>query len=209
MRLPQFKICGINDAAFALAACARADYLGFIFAQRSPRRVEIPQAEAIVRAVRAHAPHVKCVGVFTGGSPAAIANIARQIPIDVVQLHGDFPAADVSALKTAGLEVWRLDTDGEMRGEDALLLDGAVRGVSGGTGTTADWTRARRFAASGRRIVLAGGIGAGNLVDAMRTGAAILDINSSLESAPGKKDLARLERLFEIIADLEQTSNIG
>lgn len=206
MKTLQIKICGINDAAFALAACARADYLGFIFASRSPRRVDISQAEAIARTVRARSSQVKFAGVFTEGPIASIATIARRVPLEVVQLHGDFTAADVATLQSAGLEVWRLDTDGEPRGEDALLLDGSVGGVSGGTGKSADWSRASRLAAAGRRIVLAGGIGAGNLAAAARTGAAVLDINSSLETSPGQKSPALLGQLFAAIDAIERLS---
>ena len=80
---------------------------------------------------------------------------------------------------------------------DAMLLDGsAADGRSGGTGRLADWSRAAELAASGVRVVLAGGISAENVRAAAETGCAILDVNSSIETAPGEKSAERLEAFF-------------
>ena len=189
MNMPKIKVCGINDAEFARRAEALGvDYLGFIFAEGSPRRVSPAQAAAIAASLKGRA---RRVGVFTKAPTEEILEIARRVPLDVVQLHSvGYGADDVARLKACGLEVWRLD---EQCGADAVLLDGAAGGRCGGTGRRADWGRAAELSASGVRVVLAGGISERNAASAAATGCAILDVNSSLEAAPGVKLAARLE----------------
>ena len=208
--MPRLKICGINDAAFAVeAAKCGADYLGFVFAAGSPRQVAPEKAREIIAAVRsafrggetaANVP--RFVGVFTARDTAAVAKAAASAGVGIVQLHGDYGAADVSALKALGFEVWRLAPPGDdgSAGEDAVLLDGRDGDRPGGTGRLADWSRVEKLRAAGRRVVLAGGISAANIAAAAGTGADILDVNSALETSPGRKSAARLHELVEAMA---------
>lgn len=190
-RFPAIKVCGIADAVVAgRAEELGADYLGFIFAARSPRAVTPRKAADIAARLSGKA---KRVGVFTDASIGDIADIAGRVRLHVVQLHSTrYGADDVSRLHDAGLEVWMLD---QALG-DAVLLDGSAAGMSGGTGMRADWRRAAALAAAGTRVVLAGGISAGNAADAAATGCAVLDVNSSLETAPGMKSIRLLEDFF-------------
>lgn len=194
MSRPELKICGINDAAFAAAAEAGgADYLGFIFVPGSPRAVTPGQVRAITAALSGRA---RLVGVFTDAPAAVIASTALSLSLDVVQLHAPRPAADVVLLQHLQFEVWRLD-DGTETPADAILLDGRSGKQTGGTGRPADWARAAALSAAGRRVVLAGGLSAGNLAAARAaTNAAVLDVNSSLETAPGVKSVRLLRPLF-------------
>ncbi len=193
--MPQLKICGITDAAFAVEAAKRGiGYLGLIFAAGSPRRVTPEEAREIAAAARGP----RFVGVFVEQSVEEIAHIAETVPLDVIQLHGDYGAEEVAALKGKGYEVWRLcsDRDGaaarERDAPDAVLLDGRDGARSGGTGKLADWSRVAELKRAGCRVVLAGGISAANIAAAMATGADILDVNSSLETSPGKKSIRLL-----------------
>lgn len=193
--MPQLKICGITDAAFAVEAAKRGiDYLGLIFAAGSPRRVTPEEAREIAAAARGP----RFVGVFVEQSVEEIAHIAETVPLDVIQLHGDYGAEEVAALKEKGYEVWRLcgDIDGaaarERDAPDAVLLDGRDGARSGGTGKLADWSRVAELKRAGCRVVLAGGISAANIAAAVATGADILDVNSSLETSPGKKSIRLL-----------------
>ena len=190
-RSPAIKVCGMNDAAVAQRAEELgADYLGFIFAEGSPRRVSPEDAHMIVAALSGRA---RKVGVFTSAPVHEIIAVAEKVPLDVVQLHSRAYGVDaVRALRSSGFEVWQL----ESREADAMLLDGVSAGMSGGTGKRADWQRAAELAASGIRIVLAGGISADNVLDAAATGCTVLDVNSSLETAPGVKSIAKLETFF-------------
>lgn len=88
------KICGITSVADAVAAVeAGVDAIGLNFSNTSKRRVMVGQAQEIVSEVRRIAPHVICVGVFVEHSPEEIDRVAEQVELDIIQLHGDHPAA--------------------------------------------------------------------------------------------------------------------
>ena len=213
--MPELKVCGVTDAAFACAAARRGvDYLGFIFAEGSPRRITPAKAQetrcAVERTSTTKAIRPRFVGVFVEQTVGEIAEIARSVPLDVIQLHGDYGADKVATLKSKGYEVWRLHRPdggglGTSRptagttgvspvgaGEDAVLLDGR----RGAESRRADWSLVAGLKRAGRRVVLAGGISAGNIVAAIATGADIIDINSSIETAPGVKSVEKLDMLL-------------
>ena len=165
----KLKVCGVNDAAFAVeAARLGADYLGFIFAPSSPRAVTPEAARRIVRAVREAVPTPpRLVGVF----------VLRTVGLDIAQLHRRATAADVAALRTAGREVWTLA--GGAPG-DGVLFDS-----SHGDGETA-------FRRGAYTAILAGGVSTANLAAACARGPDILDVSGSLESARGVKSISLL-----------------
>ena len=197
--MSRLKVCGINDAAFAVEAARRGiDYLGLIFADGSPRRVTAEQGGEIAAAVREQGLAPRFVGVFVDHSTSAIASIASAVRLDAIQLHGDYGAEDVAALKSAGYEVWILhqqESDAEEIA-DAVLIDGRCGAKRGGTGMSADWSLVAPLKQAGRRVVLAGGISAENIAAAIATGADVIDINSSIETSPGKKSLELLDALL-------------
>ena len=186
--MPRLKICGINDVEFARAAdAAGADYLGFIFEVSSPRCVTEHQAAEIAGEL---SQRVRKVGVFVRQPVEEIVETMQLAGLDVVQLHRVATEEEVAALWEAGFETWTLDggADG-----DAVVID-SPRG--GGSGTRSDWSRVEAAHERGVRAVLAGGLGTDNLAEAAATGADVLDVNSSLETAPGVKSIERLNELF-------------
>jgi indole-3-glycerol phosphate synthase/phosphoribosylanthranilate isomerase len=209
--MPQLKVCGINDAAFAVEAAQRGiDYLGLIFAEGSTRCVTVNQAHEIAAAVSKWRTHqsatVRLVGVFVEHTPSEIADIAVRVGLDVIQLHGNFGADEVACLKSKGYEVWCLyRPDAETAGnlpaakcEDAVLLDGRC----GTESRRADWTLVAPLKHGGHRVVLAGRISAANIVDAIATGADVIDVNSSIEVAPGVKSVALLGELLSQLSTM-------
>lgn len=176
---PALKVCGVNDAAFAQEAeRLGADYLGFIFAAESPRRVTVSDVVRIRAGLMGHA---RCVGVFTTATVAEIRRTARACGLGIVQLHRRATAADVAALKAAGLEVWTLAGGAE---GDAVLFDS-----SHGDGET----QLRRGAF---KTVLAGGVSAENLSTFRAQRPDVIDVSGSLESARGVKSVPRLQAFF-------------
>lgn len=203
---PKVKICGVTDPDFAAEAARRGvDYLGVIFAAKSPRKVDGANARQIAAAARAARPESPpgVVGVFTDGSAEEIAEMAAVASLDVVQLHGEFGDEVVTSLKGAGYEVWRLYGLGEhsspISAEDAVLLDGRDGGKTGGTGRLADWALVGEFKKRGFRVVLAGGLSAENCAAAAETGADILDFNSSIETSPGVKSLRKFDEIVGLL----------
>ncbi len=176
----KIKVCGVRDAAFAVAAAKLGvDYLGFIFEPSSPRHVTVGQAAEIAASLDAEARRrVRLVGVFVRGTPVEIAATMRRAGLDVVQLHRRATAADVAALKSAGYEVWTLAGGAE---GDGVLFDSTH-----GDGETA-------FRQVDGKSIVAGRIGVENLADVLALGPDVVDVNSSLETAPGVKSANLLE----------------
>lgn len=179
MSTVKVKICGVNDADFAVAAERHgADYLGFVFAEESPRRVT-PEFVASVR--RRLSGSARCVGVFTTANVPDIVICSRRCGLGVVQLHRRALREDVAALKAAGLEVWTLAGGAE---GDATVFDS-----SHGDGET-ELRPVRGLS------VLAGGISRESVAEAVARGADVIDVSGSLESSRGVKSVERLDEFF-------------
>ena len=170
----KIKICGTNDAVFAAEAVRLGvDYLGFIFEPSSPRYVTVEKAAEIVSSLDASLRRcVRLVGVFVRETPAEIIATMRRVGLDVVQLHRRATKEDVDALKAAGYEVWTLAGGAE---GDGVLFDS-----SHGDGDSA-------FRDGNYKSIIAGRIGVENVADALALKPDIIDVNSSLETAPGVK----------------------
>jgi phosphoribosylanthranilate isomerase len=180
------KVCGITNAEDAAAAIADgANAIGFNFYAASPRYIaperaaEIPTASGVRRA-----------GVFVNEARARVEEIARMASLDVAQLHGeettsDYPTA-VTVWKAARVSLGFNIANFADSPAEALLLDGPAGELYGGAGMIFDWKLAH---ASVRRIVLAGGLDASNVEEAVAVARPWgVDACSRIESAPGKKD---------------------
>ena len=178
----EIKVCGVNDAPFASRAeSLGANYIGLIFAEGSPRRVAVAEASRIAAGLAGRA---RTVGVFTTSTPTEIVAVAEKVGFSIVQLHRRASEADVDDLRRRGFEVWTLAGGAE---GDAVLFDS-----SHGDGETAlrkgPW-----------KTVLAGGISAANVGDAIASGADVIDVSGSLESSKGVKSVALLEAFFDAV----------
>lgn len=134
--MPRIKVCGVTDAAFAVAAARRGvDYLGLIFAEGSPRQVTPEKAHEIVAHVRADVgtsavkSPPRFVGVFVRHTPEEIVDVATRVGLDVIQLHGDYDDSAVATMKGRGYEVWRLfNAFGQVAGADGVKDRDSSRG---------------------------------------------------------------------------------
>jgi phosphoribosylanthranilate isomerase len=199
------KICGITSWTDARRSVdAGADALGFNFYKQSPRYVAPAEARVIARRLPRH---VLTVGVFVNSPFAAILKIAREVDLNLLQLHGDESPADVRQLSTYfpivkafrvrnGFKVSQL---ARFQAADAFLLDGFDRQLRGGTGKTFDW-RVARAARKFGSIVIAGGLTPENIADAIaETEPFAVDICRGVEASPGKKDPVRLKALMNAV----------
>ena len=90
MTIPRVKICGITRIEDGLAAAnAGADAIGLVFYEPSPRYVTVARAAAICASLP---PFVTTVGLFVNASQATIDHVLAQVPLDLLQFHGDEPA---------------------------------------------------------------------------------------------------------------------
>ena len=190
------KICGITSVADAEAAVAAgADALGFVFYEPSPRYVTLDQARTIARQL---GPFVTLTGLFVDAAPETVAAVLESVPLHLLQFHGKENAAYCNQFGRPYMKALRMKPDLEVRAAmdaypdaAAILLDAYRPGVPGGTGESFDWGRVPVDA--GRPIVLAGGLEPGNVTDAVaRTAPYGVDVSGGVESAPGKKDIAKV-----------------
>lgn len=187
------KICGITRPVDAEAAVELGVHaLGFVFWRGSPRRTTLDAAGDIIRDLP---PFVTPVGVFVDPTPDELARARDVGGIRLAQIHGTIPAAHPPGL--ALLQAVHLaDNDGHVVPEvDAMapvLVDSFDPGKRGGTGRTIDWSRAALVARS-RRVILAGGLNADNVGDAIRMVRPYgVDVSSGVEQSPGIKDSDKL-----------------
>ena len=209
--MTRIKICGITNPFDArLAVHAGADALGLLFAQ-SVRRITVAQAREIVEVVP---PLVSCIAVFMDSSTETIRGICRQLGIRTVQLHGMESPEQVGELRREFkvIKGVHLTADSEIDklagfGADAYLVDSRSATGGGGTGRLCDWDLAAAAAAR-HVVVLAGGLSADNVADAIRSVQPYaVDASSLLEEAPGKKDPVLMRSFVEEVrrADREST----
>src|SRR6267143_7175549 len=199
----RIKICGITNAADALAAIdAGANLLGFNFYAKSPRHI----TEAEAAKIRSLLPRkVKAVGIFVNALTADVVTLRKSLKLDAAQLHGDESpetAAEI-ARSLPVIKAFRIESDfplatlDEYPGAFAYLFDAAHTGQYGGTGHATDWDVARR-AALGHRIILAGGLKVENVAAAVRiVRPYAVDVASGVESEPGKKDHGRMREFIQ------------
>ncbi len=195
------KICGITrleDAQAAVAAGANA--LGFVFWPSSPRYIDPYRARAIVSSLP---PFVTPVGVFVDQPAEDVNGIASLVRLGAVQLHGtESPDYARSVRRPVVKAIAVGTTDATMDAWPAnvvVLLDVHDPVRRGGTGQTVDWTAAAEIARR-RRAILAGGLTADNVGDAIgRVRPYGIDVSSGVETSPGIKDHGRLKALFEAV----------
>ncbi|MBC8132702.1 MAG: phosphoribosylanthranilate isomerase [Deltaproteobacteria bacterium] len=188
------KICGITTAAdAAMAAHAGADAIGVNFWPGSKRFVGDAAAD-VLAAVPAG---VLKIGVFVNAPAAEVMQRAAQFALDRIQLHGDERPKDFSAVPRAMLVRAIRVRDATSLVEAALwdadlfLYDAFVAGFGGG-GVVAPWAEIGAAPAA-RPFLLAGGLDEHNVGQAVAIARpAGVDVASGVESAPGRKDPARV-----------------
>jgi phosphoribosylanthranilate isomerase len=209
-----FKICGqtrVEDAQ--VAARLGADFLGFIFYPKSPRFLSIERYKALASELPAGP---RRVAVMVEPSCYELTAVIAA-GFDFVQIHfsNTMPLETVRgwSLLVGAHRLWlapKLPPDEDVPAEwlplaTTFLLDTFHAGGFGGSGKTGDW---EKFARHRQRHpqhtwILAGGLTPENVGEAIaRSGALFVDVNSGVESAPGVKDPAKLERLAAALKEV-------
>ena len=180
------KICGLTDeVAVEAAVAAGADAVGFVFHAASPRNLAPRRARELAATIPAG---VRRVAVTLHPSPELVANVLAEFLPDVWQTD----AADLAGITLpASVECWPVLRAGG--GRPAVLPPRFLfEGARSGAGEVADWSQAAALARAGE-LILGGGLDAGNVGDAVRRVRPFgVDVSSGVESAPGRKDPARI-----------------
>jgi phosphoribosylanthranilate isomerase len=203
------KVCGITNPEDAvLCEHHGADALGFIFYPRSKRYISPSQAADII----AHlSPFIVKVGVFVNEDPDHINKMALQIGLNCAQLHGEEPPTYIEKINFPVIKSFRVDREFDYSVLNhytgcSFLLDVYSSKGYGGTGRSFDW---HRIPGSLRRnIILAGGISADNMEEIFnKITPNAIDLSSSLESYPGKKDPVKTREFFDKFKVLKKKYN--
>ena len=204
MRRTRVKICGITRPAHARAAAGvGADAIGLMFFQPSPRYVTRERARAVCAALP---PLVSVVGVFVNPEPCEVEAVVEELPVDLLQFHGDEAPDLCEEVGKPYVKAVRVRTRDDIvrvaerySGARALLLDAHHDVLWGGTGTQFDWNMVPNDV--DRPIILAGGLTPENVAGAIRLVRPFaVDVSGGVESAPGVKDALSMERFMEEVA---------
>ncbi|MCO6551588.1 MAG: bifunctional indole-3-glycerol-phosphate synthase TrpC/phosphoribosylanthranilate isomerase TrpF [Gilliamella sp.] len=196
--LGENKVCGLTRPEDAVSAYqAGAVYGGLIFVTNSARYIQPIKARTVIAA----AP-LNWVGVFRNEDIETVCQIAKQLSLYAVQLHGDEDANYIKTLRQElpkTCQIWQ-----------ALSIDGAVpehanplvsRYIfdhgAGGTGKSFDWSLLDNQDLN--NVILAGGINPENIKSALATNVIGVDLNSGVEVSPGVKDKQKIQAVFEQI----------
>ena len=203
----RIKICGITRVEDALAAAdAGVHAIGLNFHGASPRHVAPELARELCAALP---PFVVTVGLFVDAPVERIEAVLSQVPLQMLQFHGDEPERDCARWGRPWLKALRMrpgtDVQREVErypGAAGLLLDSYRPGVPGGTGATFDWSRVPVDRAW--PLVLAGGL------DATNVGAAIaavrpeaVDVSGGVERSKGIKDAGAMRAFIAAVRQAE------
>ena len=190
------KICGITRVEDALyAARAGADAIGLVFYVRSPRNVDMALAAEIAAALP---PFVTRVALFVNPAAVEVETVLRQVRPDVLQFHGEEPPEFCRSFGAPYLKAARvrpgvdlLQFAASYADAQGLLLDAWSEGAHGGTGERFDWALIPPRLP--RPVILAGGLTAANVGQAIRTVRPwAVDVSSGVEASKGIKDAARI-----------------
>ena len=202
----KIKICGITTFADAAAGIeAGADMLGFNFYRLSARYIEPAKANEIIQRVKIEElNNASLVGVFVNEAVESIVQIAKDLTLDAIQLHGDETPKICARVKAALPDktiIKALRVNGGFDPQTALdyeladiMLDAFHEEMRGGTGRIIDWGVARATRAIVPHLFLSGGLSPENVAEAVaRVQPFAVDACSSLESLPGRKDASRMK----------------
>ena len=216
------KICGMTNLEDALVAVdAGADAVGFVFYEKSPRKISVEAAREIVENLP---ESIEKVGVFVNEATERVSTIADEVGLTAVQFHGDEHqnvgafATDRKVFLCIPAEyvavTWR--GRGKAVGSfmalpknlGAIVLDSGSSRQRGGTGKPFKWQDARIWVSLMNQlhpVVIAGGLKAGNVGQAI----GILrpwgvDVASGVEARPGKKDPEKVRAFVKAVRDMDR-----
>lgn len=200
------KICGITSVADGLAvAKSGADAIGLVFYEPSPRHVEIEQACSIAASMPAF---VTKTALFVNPSVEYVKAVLDSVQIDLLQFHGDETAEFCEQFKRPYMKAVRMQAQTDLHAlakeyesANALLLDAYKAGVPGGTGEQFNWQWVPQDFF--KPIVLAGGLKADNVADAIRQVAPwAVDVSGGVEAEKGVKSA---EKIIEFMQQVMST----
>lgn len=205
MSRTRIKFCGLTRIDDVRAAAELGvDAVGFVLTKKSRRFVDPAHARTLRDVLP---PFVSAVALFMDDDAAWVEHVISTLRPDWLQFHGAEPASFAESFDRPYLKAVPMasvvDVDAFAASHphaSGFLLDSHALGAAGGSGEAFDWTRApRNFA---RPLVLAGGLDAGNVAQAIAIAKPYaVDVSSGIESAPGIKDAAKMRAFVDAVRD--------
>ena len=204
----KIKICGINNEGAAIAA-KDADFIGFVFYQKSPRFIDAINAKEISKILN---NDQKKVGLFVNADMEVMQYITEYVGLDMVQLHGKECINEIIEIKQRlnvpiikAIPVFD-ENDIKLSKEfqkccDMILFDAKTKTneLPGGGGKPFDWNLLKNFK-SKIEWMLAGGLNIKNVKNAVTTtNASIIDISSGVEKDRGVKCEKKIKDFIEYV----------
>jgi phosphoribosylanthranilate isomerase len=202
----RIKICGLSSEADVAAAVeAGADAVGFVMYARSPRHVSAARAGELARGLP---PFITPVCLLVNAKPEEVSRLLDQMPLAVLQFHGDETPAQCEAARRSYIRAARMREDLALvdfahayASAAALLLDADVQGYGGG-GKVFDWSLIPPNVPL--PLVLSGGLNPANVIDGvMRVRPWAVDVSSGVEASKGVKDAALIRRFCEAVREAD------
>jgi phosphoribosylanthranilate isomerase len=201
------KICGVTSVADALVAAeAGADVVGLMFYAKSPRYISLETAEEISRALP---PFVLRAGVFVNPSEEEVMKAITRCGLSLLQFHGDETPEFCTQFGVMSMKAFRIRDAASLAAlpkypTEAYLLDAYSAEALGGTGEKFNWDLAIEAKKFGKPIFLAGGLTPENVAEAVAKVQPFgVDVSSGVESAPGKKDAAKVRAFIAAAKSVE------
>ena len=210
--MTKIKICGLTrEADVDAALAAGVDALGFVFYPNSPRHVTSLRAAELARRIP---PFVEVVGLFVNALPEAVRETCAQVPISLLQFHGDEDGAYCRQFSRPYIRAARVrpgldlvEFAGSFPDARGLLLDAFVEGYGGG-GHVFDWTLIPPGLPG--FLVLSGGLTVGNVGDAIqRVHPAAVDVSSGVEMSKGIKDHDKMRAFVAAVRAADRAGSKG
>lgn len=207
----RIKICGMTELYEVEQAVGfGVDAVGFIFASKSPRYIDPEQARDIIRQLPAF---VDAVGVFVNEDPARVNEIVSFCGLSLAQLHGHEPPEYCQLITSRVVKAFQVRNEPDedvladyQKVTSAFLLDTYHKEMAGGTGQTFDWQLVQMYQGF-TPLILAGGLSVDNVAAAINEVRPFaVDVNSTLESSPGRKDVAKIEALVSAVRQADATA---
>ncbi len=210
------KICGLDrEEAVDATVEAGAAMAGFVFYEPSPRNLPIEVAAKLIRRVP---DSVQTVGLFVNPDNAMVTRVLDQTELDVIQLHGEESPARIEELKTVTglpvikvLKITEADDFEDLKAYeyvverflfDARAPEDMENALPGGNALSFDW---RLLAERNWDTpwILAGGLTAENVAEAMRiSGATAVDVSSGVEDHPGVKNVRKITAFIDAVTSV-------
>jgi len=201
------KICGITSvAAMQEAVYAGADAIGLVFYEKSSRHLELAQARAILQAMPAF---VTSVALFVDASAARVQQVIAATGVDLLQFHGQESPEFCQGFDRPYIKAVPMQAKTDLNelaqtysSAQGLLLDTYKKGVPGGTGEVFNWqwVSPEKTATLKLPIILAGGLHADNVAQAIETVRPwAVDVSGGVEEAPGQKSAEKMQQFVQAV----------